>query len=252
VVGAPPQHAGGAALAAPTLGRPWHVDWPEPARTPPRWTRSDGRSMRSMTGRSCSDPASSSASGTVGCWLPDVPARPRATTDGHARARWRSSDLRFGGAVLFGVIEQGSAPQLIATIPEFLWEPSLGICLIAEGFKSSQIISGNNGHGHIAVDVGSQSPAMATLSPRQPGLPLGDGPCRQTSGGVESSKRRGSYRGRPMESGCDGFEPSRAGVRPAVCGDPPRNHDEPPFPDRLEQKPRSRRRLRVDRLTQCR
>jgi hypothetical protein len=64
--------------------------------------------------------------------------------------------------VLSGVIEQGSAPQLIATTPELVWEPSLGIYLIAEGFKSSPIISGNNGHGHIAVDEGSQSPAMAT------------------------------------------------------------------------------------------
>ena len=32
-----------------------------------------------------------------------------------------------GIAVLFGGIEQGSAAQSIATIPEFLWELSLGI-----------------------------------------------------------------------------------------------------------------------------
>ena len=42
-----------------------------------------------------------------------------------------------GIAVLFDLFDQGSAPQLIATIPEFLWELSLGIYLIAKGFKAS-------------------------------------------------------------------------------------------------------------------
>ena len=42
-----------------------------------------------------------------------------------------------GIAVLFGVIEAGSVAQAIATIPEFIWELSLGIYLIAKGFKAS-------------------------------------------------------------------------------------------------------------------
>jgi len=42
-----------------------------------------------------------------------------------------------GTAVLFGAFEAGSAWQLIATVPEFFWELSLGIYLIAKGFKAS-------------------------------------------------------------------------------------------------------------------
>jgi hypothetical protein len=39
-----------------------------------------------------------------------------------------------GIAVMFGVFELGSAWQFVATIPEILWEVSLGIWLIARGF----------------------------------------------------------------------------------------------------------------------
>jgi hypothetical protein len=42
-------------------------------------------------------------------------------------------------AVLFGVFEQVSLPAAIATIPEFLWELSLGIYLVVKGFKPSPI-----------------------------------------------------------------------------------------------------------------
>jgi hypothetical protein len=42
-----------------------------------------------------------------------------------------------GIAVMFGVIEMQSTWQGIATIPEFLWELSLGIYLTAKGFKAS-------------------------------------------------------------------------------------------------------------------
>ena len=42
-----------------------------------------------------------------------------------------------GTLVLFNVIEPGSAAQVIATIPEFFWELSLGIYLIVKGFRSS-------------------------------------------------------------------------------------------------------------------
>ena len=44
-----------------------------------------------------------------------------------------------GVAVLFGVIEAGSVLQLIATIPEFLWELFLGIWLIVKGFNTSAV-----------------------------------------------------------------------------------------------------------------
>ena len=40
-----------------------------------------------------------------------------------------------GIAVLFGAIDQGSAAQGVATIPEILWEASLGIYLIAKGLR---------------------------------------------------------------------------------------------------------------------
>jgi hypothetical protein len=44
-------------------------------------------------------------------------------------------------AVLFGVYEQVSLPSAIATIPEFLWELSLGIYLVVKGFLPSPIIT---------------------------------------------------------------------------------------------------------------
>jgi uncharacterized protein DUF4386 len=42
-------------------------------------------------------------------------------------------------AILFGVIEAGSVWQVIATLPEALWEFSLGIWLIVRGFNSSAV-----------------------------------------------------------------------------------------------------------------
>jgi hypothetical protein len=47
-----------------------------------------------------------------------------------------------GIAVMFGVFEQGSAGQGIATIPEIAWEASLGIYLTVKGFRPSPILSG--------------------------------------------------------------------------------------------------------------
>jgi hypothetical protein len=41
-----------------------------------------------------------------------------------------------GIAVLLGVLEAGSPVQAIATIPEFAWELSLGIYLVAKGFMA--------------------------------------------------------------------------------------------------------------------
>jgi hypothetical protein len=45
-----------------------------------------------------------------------------------------------GIAVVMDIIGRGSAAQSIATIPEFLWELSLGIYLLAKGFKASPIL----------------------------------------------------------------------------------------------------------------
>ena len=45
-----------------------------------------------------------------------------------------------GTAVLFDVIEPGSTAQVIATIPEFFWELSLGIYLVVKGFRPSPIL----------------------------------------------------------------------------------------------------------------
>jgi hypothetical protein len=46
-----------------------------------------------------------------------------------------------GIAVLFDVFQYGGTGQSIATIPEFLWELSLGIYLTVKGFKPSPILS---------------------------------------------------------------------------------------------------------------
>jgi hypothetical protein len=45
-----------------------------------------------------------------------------------------------GIAVLFGLYDQVSVWSGIATVPEFLWEASLGIWLIVKGFRPSPII----------------------------------------------------------------------------------------------------------------
>ncbi len=49
--------------------------------------------------------------------------------------------IASGIAVLFDVFEYGGAGQAIATIPEFLWELSLGLYLTLKGFKRSLILS---------------------------------------------------------------------------------------------------------------
>jgi hypothetical protein len=55
-----------------------------------------------------------------------------------------------GTLVLFDVIEPGSGPQVIATVPEFSWELSLGIYLMVTGFKPSPMISGDARHVGVA------------------------------------------------------------------------------------------------------
>ncbi len=62
-----------------------------------------------------------------------------------------------GTAVLLGVFKAGSAPQIIATAPEFAWELSLGIYLMVKGFKPSPILPATIGD----AGVGGRSPAPA-------------------------------------------------------------------------------------------
>ena len=45
-------------------------------------------------------------------------------------------------AVMFDVIDRGSAVQGVATIPEAVWELSFGIYLIVKGFRPSAIQAG--------------------------------------------------------------------------------------------------------------
>ena len=47
--------------------------------------------------------------------------------------------LVAGVAVLFGAIEAGSTAQVIATIPEFFWELSLGCWLLVKGFNPAAL-----------------------------------------------------------------------------------------------------------------
>ena len=44
-----------------------------------------------------------------------------------------------GIAVLFGVFDAGTPAQFVATIPEFVWELSLGVYLIVKGFKPAAL-----------------------------------------------------------------------------------------------------------------
>ena len=43
---------------------------------------------------------------------------------------------------MFGLIEGGSAWQVVASIPEFFWELGLGVYLIVKGFKPSPLTAG--------------------------------------------------------------------------------------------------------------
>ena len=47
--------------------------------------------------------------------------------------------IASGIAVILGGIEQGGPLQIIAALPEFLWELSLGIWLTVRGFNPSAI-----------------------------------------------------------------------------------------------------------------
>jgi hypothetical protein len=61
--------------------------------------------------------------------------------------------IASGTAVLLDVIKPGSRAQVIATVPEFLWELSLGIYLMAKGFKPCLI----------TADLASPAPPPAVV-----------------------------------------------------------------------------------------
>jgi hypothetical protein len=63
-----------------------------------------------------------------------------------------------GIAVVMDIIGRGSAAQSIATVPEFLWELSLGIYLLAKGFKASPILDETR---HTGAGEGSLNPGVA-------------------------------------------------------------------------------------------
>ncbi len=65
-----------------------------------------------------------------------------------------------GIAVLFGVAQAGGALQGVATIPEFLWELSLGIYLIVKGFRPCPILTGSA--ARVAVGPERQVAVLAT------------------------------------------------------------------------------------------
>jgi hypothetical protein len=64
-----------------------------------------------------------------------------------------------GIAVVFGAFEQGSAPQAIATIPEIIWEASLGIYLTSKGFRTPAPALGT-GHDEDRVEAGLAAAAI--------------------------------------------------------------------------------------------
>ena len=68
--------------------------------------------------------------------------------------------IASGTAVLLGVFKAGSAPQIIATAPEFVWELSLGIYLMVKGFKPSPILSRTIAD----AGAGERSPAPAAAA----------------------------------------------------------------------------------------
>lgn len=57
-----------------------------------------------------------------------------------------------GIAVVFGAFDAGSAPQALATIPEIIWEGSIGIYLTFKGFKTP--VTAGDERRDVAIDPG--------------------------------------------------------------------------------------------------
>ena len=80
-----------------------------------------------------------------------------------------------GLAVVFDVIGRGSAAQGIATIPEFLWELSLGVYLTVKGFNSCPILTDRT-RGVVLDDIAPSAitrPPQSAVAVRSPGGPMG-------------------------------------------------------------------------------
>jgi hypothetical protein len=70
--------------------------------------------------------------------LPGLPS-PERLAQGVANivARHTAWVCLSGVSVMFGAFDAGSAPQVLATIPEIIWEASLGLYLTFKGFKAT-------------------------------------------------------------------------------------------------------------------
>ncbi len=69
-----------------------------------------------------------------------------------------------GVAVLFGLYTQTSGMNSLATVPEFIWELSLGIWLTVKGFNASPIIDADMGPvGGDAFQAAMPAPVVPTL-----------------------------------------------------------------------------------------
>jgi hypothetical protein len=63
-----------------------------------------------------------------------------------------------GTAVLFGVVDQGTAGHIIPTMPEFFWELLLGIYLTVKGFKPAPVVSDDTRDARVNASL---TPAVA-------------------------------------------------------------------------------------------
>ena len=70
--------------------------------------------------------------------------------------------LVSGIAVVIGTIDAGSVPQMIATLPEFLWELCLGIWLVVRGFNPPALA---------ALDVRQSDRSVEGISDRRRDVP---------------------------------------------------------------------------------
>ncbi len=68
--------------------------------------------------------------------------------------------IASGIAVMFGAFEAGGAAQLLATIPEILWEGSLGIYLVVKGFRTDAPIL----DGTPRIEMPAAPPAAAVAA----------------------------------------------------------------------------------------
>ena len=68
--------------------------------------------------------------------------------------------------VLFGAYDQSSGESFLLTLPEAVWELSLGIYLIVKGFKASQILHDDGRH------TGVDGPLIPMLASPQATVPV--------------------------------------------------------------------------------